>query len=69
MTDPDPAARPSAADVAAALTKRPQARKRRVSHALAAAGLLALVLGGVSLLTPTGPMLHRRRWAPSCPCR
>jgi serine/threonine protein kinase len=51
MTDPDPAARPSAAKLAAALTNRPPARKRRVSHALAAAGLLALVLGGASLLT------------------
>ncbi len=57
MTDPDPAARPSAADVAAALTKRPRVRKRRVGHALAAAGLLALVLGGVSLLddAPAAP--------------
>ena len=50
MTDPDPAARPTAAAVAAALTKRPRVRKRRVGHALAAAGLLAVVLGGVSWL-------------------
>ena len=48
MTDPDPAARPSAAAVAAALAKRPQVRRRRVGHALAAAGLLAVVLGGIS---------------------
>jgi serine/threonine protein kinase len=50
MTDPHPAARPSAADVAAALTKRPRVRRRRVGHALAAAGLLAVMLGGLSLL-------------------
>jgi len=51
MTDPDPAARPSAAAVAAALAKRPRVRRRRAGHALAAAGLLAVVLGGISLLT------------------
>ena len=51
MTHPDPAARPNAADVAAALTKRPRVPRRPVGHALAAAGLLALVLGGISLFT------------------
>ena len=50
MTDPDPGARPSAAAVAAALSKPPPVRRRRVGHALAAAGLLAVVLGGISLL-------------------
>jgi hypothetical protein len=52
MTDPDPAARPSAADVVAALQgkPRPHRRRRRVGHALAAAGLLGLVLGGISLI-------------------
>ena len=50
MTDPDPAARPSAAAVAAALTSTPRPRRRRAGHALAAAGLLGLVLGGISLL-------------------
>ena len=50
MTDPGPAARPSAADVVAALTRRPRVRRRRVGHALAAAGLLGVVLGGISLL-------------------
>ena len=49
MTDPDPAARPTAAAVAAALTGTPRPRRRRAGHALAAAGLLGLVLGGVSL--------------------
>ena len=34
-----------------ALTKRPRVRRRRVGHALAAAGLLAVVLGGISLFT------------------
>jgi serine/threonine protein kinase len=51
MTDPDPAAQPTAADVVAVLRKRPRMRRRRVGHALAAAGLLALVLGGISLAT------------------
>jgi serine/threonine protein kinase len=51
MTHPDPAARPNAAVVAAALTKRPRVPRRRVGHALAAAGLLALVLGRISLFT------------------
>jgi len=50
MTDPDPAARPSAADVAATLQGKPRPRRRRVGHALAAAGLLGLVLGGISLI-------------------
>ena len=49
MTDPDPAARPTAAAIAATLTGAPRPRQRRVGHALAAAGLLALVLGGISL--------------------
>jgi serine/threonine protein kinase len=49
MTDPDPAARPTAAQVADKLSKRPRVRKRRVGHALAAAGLLGVVLGGISL--------------------
>ncbi len=53
MTDPDPAARPSAAAVAAALAKRPRVRRWRVGHALAAAGLLAVVLGGISWLSGT----------------
>jgi hypothetical protein len=51
MTDPDPGARPSAAAVAAALMRRPRVRRRRVGHALAAAGLLAVILGGISLFT------------------
>jgi serine/threonine protein kinase len=50
MTDPDPAARPTAAGVVAALSKRPRVRRRRVGTALAAAGLLGVVVGGISLL-------------------
>jgi serine/threonine protein kinase len=50
MTDPDPAARPSAEAVAALLTGKPRPRRRRVGHALAAAALLGLVLGGISLV-------------------
>jgi len=53
MTDPDPAARPTAAAIAATLTGAPRPRRRRVGHALAAAGLLALVLGGISLWDDT----------------
>jgi eukaryotic-like serine/threonine-protein kinase len=66
MTDPDPAARPTAAAISATLTGAPLPRRRRVGHALAAAGLLALVLGGVSLWEdapvqapqPVGAVVH-----------
>ena len=52
-----------------ALAKRPQVRRRRVGHALAAAGLLAVVLGGISWLTgspdpaptPVGAVVPVRR--------
>ena len=55
MTDPDPAARPTAAAVAATLQGKPRPRRRRVGHALAAAGLLGLVLGGISLIEDDAP--------------
>jgi eukaryotic-like serine/threonine-protein kinase len=51
MTDPDPAARPRAAAVAAALRNAPRVRQRCVGHVLAAAALLAVVLGGIALAT------------------
>ena len=39
-----------------------------MGHALAAAGLLAVVLGGISLFT-NAPDPAPARWAPSHPCR
>ena len=50
MTGPDPAARPNAAAVVAALSKQPRVRRRQLGTALAAAGLLGVVVGGISLL-------------------
>jgi hypothetical protein len=47
--------------VVAALSKRPRVRRRRVGFALAAAGLLGVVVGGISLLDDVpGPGLGGR---------
>ena len=55
--------------VAATLTKRPRVRRRRVGHALAAAGLLGVVLGGISLLEDAARSDADAGRAPSFPCR